>query len=64
MISPFRIRRISVPGPLVQNCACQKPKEFSKMTSSMLRRIRVASKQELIVRIHQYFAEINWVRIP
>lgn len=33
--------------------------QFSKMTRSMLRGIRVASKQELIDRIHQYFAEIN-----
>ena len=32
---------------------------FSKMARSMLRGIRVASKQELIARIHQYFAEIN-----
>ncbi len=32
---------------------------FSKMTRSMLRGIRVASKQELIDRIHQYFEEIN-----
>jgi transposase len=32
---------------------------FSKMARSMLRGIRVASKQELIDRIHQYFAEIN-----
>ena len=32
---------------------------FSKMTRSMLRGIRVASKQELIDRIHLYFAEIN-----
>ena len=29
------------------------------MTGSMLRGIRVASKQELIDRIHQYFEEIN-----
>jgi len=32
---------------------------FSKMTRSMLRGIRVATKQELIHRIHQYFEEIN-----
>ena len=32
---------------------------FSKMTRSMLREIRVAAKQELIDRIHQYFAETN-----
>lgn len=32
---------------------------FSKMTRSMLRGIRVASKQELIDRIHLYFAQIN-----
>jgi len=32
---------------------------FSKMTRTMLREIRVASKQELIDRIHQYFAEVN-----
>ena len=32
---------------------------FSKMTRSMLRAIRVASKQELIDRIHLYFAELN-----
>lgn len=32
---------------------------FSKMARSMLRGIRVASKQELIERIHLYFAEIN-----
>lgn len=32
---------------------------FSKMTRSMLRQIRVATKQELIERIHQYFEEIN-----
>ena len=29
------------------------------MTRTMLRGIRVASKQELIGRIHQYFEEIN-----
>jgi len=29
------------------------------MTRTMLRGIRVASKQELIDRIHQYFEEIN-----
>jgi len=32
---------------------------FSKMTRSLLRGIRVATKQELIDRIHQYFEEIN-----
>jgi transposase len=32
---------------------------FSKMTRSMLRGIRVATKQELIDRIHQYFEEVN-----
>lgn len=32
---------------------------FSKMTRTMLRGIRVASKQELIDRIHQYFEELN-----
>ncbi|MGH9437873.1 MAG: IS630 family transposase [Terriglobia bacterium] len=32
---------------------------FSKMARSMLRGIRVASKQELIDRIHHYFAEVN-----
>ena len=32
---------------------------FSKMTRSMLRGIRVATKQELIDRIHQYFKEVN-----
>jgi len=32
---------------------------FSKMTRTMLRGIRVATKQELIDRIHQYFKEIN-----
>jgi transposase len=32
---------------------------FSKMTRSMLRGIRVASKQELTDRIHQYFEEVN-----
>ena len=32
---------------------------FSKMARSMLRGIRVARKQELIDRIHLYFAEIN-----
>ena len=29
------------------------------MTRSMLRAIRVTSKQELIARIHLYFAELN-----
>jgi len=33
--------------------------QFSKMTRTMLRGIRVASKQELIDRIHRYFEEIN-----
>jgi transposase len=33
--------------------------QFSKMTRTMLRGIRVSSKQELIDRIHQYFEEIN-----
>jgi transposase len=32
---------------------------FSKMARSMLRGIRVTSKQELIDRIHLYFAQIN-----
>jgi hypothetical protein len=32
---------------------------FSKMTRSMLRGIRVASKQELVDRIHLYFEEVN-----
>ena len=32
---------------------------FSKMARSMLRGIRVASKQELIDRIHLYFDQIN-----
>jgi transposase len=32
---------------------------FSKMTRTMLRGIRVATKQELIERIHQYYEEIN-----
>ena len=32
---------------------------FSRMARTMLRRIRVASKQELIDRIDLYFAEIN-----
>jgi len=32
---------------------------FSKMARSMLRGIRVASKQELIDRIHLYFMDIN-----
>jgi transposase len=36
---------------------------FSQMTRSMLRVIRVASKQELIDRIHQYFAEVNADRV-
>ena len=33
--------------------------QFSKMTRTMLRGIRVASKQVLIERIHQYYEEIN-----
>jgi transposase len=33
--------------------------QFSKMARTMLREIRVASKRELIDRIHQYFEEIN-----
>src|SRR6266851_7520369 len=33
--------------------------QFSKMARTMLREIRVASKQELIDRLHQYFEEIN-----
>ena len=33
--------------------------QFSKMTRTMLRGIRVDSKQELVDRIHQYFEEIN-----
>ena len=33
--------------------------QFSKMTRTMLRGIRVASKQELVDRIHQYFEEVN-----
>ncbi|MBL8219764.1 MAG: IS630 family transposase [Bryobacterales bacterium] len=33
--------------------------QFSKMTRTMLRGIRVASKQELVDRIHQYYDEIN-----
>jgi len=33
--------------------------QFSKMTRTMLRGIRVTGKQELIDRIHQYFEEIN-----
>ena len=33
--------------------------QFSKMARTMLRGIRVASKQELVDRIHQYFEEIN-----
>jgi transposase len=32
---------------------------FSKMARSMLREIRVHSKQELIQRIHLYFQEVN-----
>ena len=33
--------------------------QFSKMARTLLRGIRVASKQELIDRIHLYFDEIN-----
>jgi transposase len=33
--------------------------QFSKMTRTVLREIRVASKQELVDRIHQYFEEVN-----
>ena len=33
--------------------------QFSKMSRTMLRGIRVASKQELIERIHQYYEEVN-----
>lgn len=32
---------------------------FSKMARSMLRAIRVATKEELIQRIHQYFDQVN-----
>ena len=32
---------------------------FSKMARTMLRGLRVATKQELIDRIHMYFAEVN-----
>ena len=32
---------------------------FSKMARSMLRGIRVTTKQELVERIHQYFEQIN-----
>ena len=32
---------------------------FSKMTRSMLREIRVSTKQELVDRIHLYFREVN-----
>jgi transposase len=32
---------------------------FSKMIRAMLREIRVASKQELIERIHLYFQQLN-----
>ena len=32
---------------------------FSKLTRSLLRGIRVASKTELIERLHQYFRELN-----
>ena len=33
--------------------------QFSKMSRTVLRGIRVSSKEELIERIHQYFQEIN-----
>jgi hypothetical protein len=33
--------------------------QFCKMARTMLRGVRVAGKQELIDRIHQYFEEIN-----
>jgi transposase len=33
--------------------------QFSKMTRTMLRGTRVASKKELVDRIHQYFADVN-----
>ncbi len=33
--------------------------QFSKTTRTMLRGIRVAGKQELIDRIHQYFEDLN-----
>ena len=32
---------------------------FSKMARSMLRGIRVATKQELVDRIHLYFEQLN-----
>jgi transposase len=32
---------------------------FSKMARSLLRGIRVATKQELVERLHQYFEEVN-----
>jgi transposase len=32
---------------------------FSKMTRTMLREIRVKTKQELVDRIHLYFREMN-----
>jgi len=32
---------------------------FSKMARSMLRSIRVSSKQELVDRIHLYFQQLN-----
>ena len=35
----------------------------SKMARTMLRGIRVASKQELIDRIHLYFAEVNALEV-
>ena len=37
--------------------------QFSKMTRTMLRGIRVASKDELIQRIHQYFVALPCLRI-
>ena len=36
---------------------------FSKMTRTMLRQIRVKTKQELVDRIHLYFREINAVPV-
>lgn len=36
---------------------------FGKMTCQMLRGIRVASKEELAIRIHQYFDEINEIPV-
>ena len=36
---------------------------FSKMARSMLREIRVQSKQELVQRIHLYFQEVNAIPV-